>query len=137
MYKSKIHYTNKAVKDLFEDIQVVDEAGKAHKVPLIWANNEKVMTIITDMKNFKPPVMSILDTDIRLQDGQPVIAYELNCYTTYEEEMNQIIEQIILMFDNKGNCKLTHTARTESVLNRWLFHLEVEGIGVPVRTKGE
>lgn len=45
-YSRSIRGTDEGVKDLFRDIVVLDEAGKAHNVPIIWATQEKAVAYI-------------------------------------------------------------------------------------------
>lgn len=45
-YAKSIRGTDEAVKQLFEDIIVLDEAGKAHSIPIIWATQEKAVAYI-------------------------------------------------------------------------------------------
>jgi hypothetical protein len=45
-YARSIRGTDEAVRDLFKDIVVLDEAGKAHNVPIIWATQEKAVAYI-------------------------------------------------------------------------------------------
>jgi type II secretory pathway component PulC len=45
-YARSIRGTDEAVRDLFRDIVVLDESGKAHNVPIIWATQEKAVAYI-------------------------------------------------------------------------------------------
>jgi hypothetical protein len=45
-YGKSLRGTDEAVKQLFEDIVVLDEAGKAHQIPIIWATQEKAVAYI-------------------------------------------------------------------------------------------
>lgn len=45
-YARSIRGTDEAVKELFKDIVVLDENGKAHQVPIIWATQEKAVAYI-------------------------------------------------------------------------------------------
>lgn len=45
-YAKSLRGTDEAVKQLFEDIIVLDESGKAHSVPIIWATQEKAVAYI-------------------------------------------------------------------------------------------
>lgn len=45
-YAKSIRGTDEAVKDLFNDIVVLDESGKAFNVPIIWATQEKAVAYI-------------------------------------------------------------------------------------------
>lgn len=45
-YAKSIRGTDEAVRDLFRNIVVLDEAGKAFPVPIIWATQEKAVAFI-------------------------------------------------------------------------------------------
>jgi len=45
-YAKSIRGTDEAVMDLFRDIVVLDESGKAHQIPIIWATQEKAAAYI-------------------------------------------------------------------------------------------
>jgi hypothetical protein len=45
-YQKSIRGTDEAMKDLFNDLVVLDESGKAHKIPIIWATQEKAVAFI-------------------------------------------------------------------------------------------
>lgn len=45
-YAKSLRGTDEAVKQLFEDLVVIDEAGKAHPVPIIWATQERAVAYI-------------------------------------------------------------------------------------------
>jgi hypothetical protein len=45
-YAKSIRGTDEGVTDLFRDIIVIDEAGKAHQVPIIWGTQEKAAAYI-------------------------------------------------------------------------------------------
>lgn len=45
-YGKSLRGTDEAVKQLFEDIIVLDETGKAHQIPIIWATQEKAVAYI-------------------------------------------------------------------------------------------
>lgn len=45
-YAKSIRGTDEAVKDLFRDIVVIDENGKAHNIPIIWGTQEKAAAYI-------------------------------------------------------------------------------------------
>jgi len=155
-YCKLLRKTDEAVKSLFSDLVVVNEEGDAHKVPCIWADYEKTRAYleqgsnelnldgtlkITDKIKARLPLISVYSTDITMPASLPVVGYTVNIKTLFQEDMNQILEQIILKFDNKKNCKLAGVARNYSdgevsqlrVLQS-TFGITVEGIGVPVET---
>jgi len=45
-YSKSIRGTDEACMDLFKDIIVLDESGKAHQIPIIWATQEKAVAYI-------------------------------------------------------------------------------------------
>lgn len=45
-YAKSIRGTDEAVRDLFRNIVVIDDAGKAHNVPIMWATQEKAVAFI-------------------------------------------------------------------------------------------
>lgn len=69
---------DEAVKDLFNDIVVIDEQGTAHKVPIIWATQERAVAAIlqenvrkddsTIVDPLRLPLMSIYDSDFSISN---------------------------------------------------------------------
>lgn len=45
-YAKSIRGTDEAVADLFRDLVVLDEAGKAHNIPIMWGTQEKAVAYI-------------------------------------------------------------------------------------------
>jgi len=45
-YQKSIRGTDEAMKNMFNDLVVIDEMGKAHNVPIIWATQEKAVAYI-------------------------------------------------------------------------------------------
>lgn len=45
-YAKSIRGTDEAIRELFKDIVVLDEAGKAHNVPIIWGTQERAVAYI-------------------------------------------------------------------------------------------
>lgn len=45
-YSNAIRGSDEAMKDMFNDIVVIDEQGQAHKVPIIWGTQEKAVAAI-------------------------------------------------------------------------------------------
>jgi hypothetical protein len=45
-YGRSLYGTDEAMKDLFRDIVVIDEMGKAHNVPIFWGTQEQAVAII-------------------------------------------------------------------------------------------
>lgn len=123
MKKSKIRLKDEEVINTFKDIVVVDEEGNTHKVPAIFANQEKTIAYsrlheidpedeLKDVKNkVKLPVVSVNRHGAFFSK----LYYTLEVYSLYQEDMNQIIEQVILKFkDNKGPIQLHSLHSNES-----------------------
>lgn len=145
-----------AMRDLFTDIVVIDENGKAHPIPIIWGTKEKaVAAILLDnvrkdetlvVDRIKLPMLAIHDSDIQFAvnryvyhkaldynrspiDNKPTmtisekydrdtvlgfargipvdISYTLYAWTLYQEDINQILEQILLKFSQTAYIKVT------------------------------
>jgi hypothetical protein len=45
-YEKSLRGTDEAVRKMFQDIVVIDESGKAHNIPIIWATQEKAVAYI-------------------------------------------------------------------------------------------
>lgn len=73
-YAKSVRGTDEAVKDLFSDIVVLDENGKAHHVPVIWATQEKAVAWILQDNTRKDE--SLVVDRIRL----PIIAVHASGY---------------------------------------------------------
>jgi hypothetical protein len=147
-YAKSVRGTDEAVKDMFTDIVVLDESGKAHQIPIIWATQEKAVAFILqenvrkdeslvvdrirlpmlaihasnyqfnqdrytyhkaidylrDLKNDWRPGFTVReryehDTVFGVSRGIPIdITYTVYAWTLYEEDMNQIVEQIVTKF---------------------------------------
>lgn len=71
---------DEAVKDLFEDVVVIDEQGTAHKVPIIWATQERAVAAIiqsnvrkdnsTVVDRLRLPMLAINDTDFTINNSR-------------------------------------------------------------------
>ena len=155
-YHKAIDGCDQAVTDLFKDIIVLDDAGKAHNVPIIWGTQEKAVLAITannyrkdnslvldritlpmlaihnsgieyDYKRYtyhkaldflrvhsknNIPGMAIRekwerDTVFGIAKGVPInISYKLYAWTLYNQDMNQIIEQIVPRFSSIAYIKV-------------------------------
>lgn len=84
-YAKSLRGTDEACVDLFKDIVVLDEAGKAHQIPIIWATQEKAVAYIIQENTRKDE--SLVVDRIRL----PMLAihasgynYNLNRYTYHK-----------------------------------------------------
>ena len=147
-YAKSLRGTDEACLDLFRDIVVLDESGKAHQIPIIWATQEKAVAYILQENTRKDeslvvdrirlPMLAInasgyqfnqnrytyhkaidylrnhkndwkpgfttseryeRDTVFGVSRGIPIdVSYTLYAWTLYEEDMNQIVEQIVTKF---------------------------------------
>lgn len=147
-YAKSLRGTDEAAMDLFRDVVVIDEAGKAHQVPIIWGTQEKAVAYILQENTRKDeslvvdrirlPMLAIYSSDYSFNqsrytyhravdylrhyrnDGKPGfttnekyerdtvfgvtrgipidIGYTLVAWTLYEEDMNQILEQVTSKF---------------------------------------
>jgi hypothetical protein len=146
-YSKALRGADEAMLDLFRNIVVLDEDGKAHIVPIIWGTQEKaVAALLQDnvrkdnslvVDRIRLPIMSIIssgtdmdlnrftyqksqsylswlnagkfgfttqekfekDTIFGVTRGIPVnVSYTLYLWTLYQEDMNQILEQVWLKF---------------------------------------
>lgn len=146
---SKIRKTDEQVLNLFKEIEVVDDNGNSHKVPCIWADTARAAAYVcqaikeedNQTDKIRLPVISIYGDNISMNGSEPVIHYKVRASCLFQEDMNQIIEQILLKFDNTKNCKLAKIDLNKSpgkdstirVIHSDL-EIYVEGIGVPVET---
>jgi hypothetical protein len=74
-YQKSIRGTDEAVKDMFKDIVVIDEAGKSHQVPIIWATQEKAVAWVLQDNTRKDE--SLVVDRIRL----PILAIHSSDFT--------------------------------------------------------
>lgn len=147
-YTRAFRGNNEAMVDLFRNIKVLDEDGKAHIVPIIWASQERAVaallqdnvrkdpTLVVD--RIRLPIMAIWasnyaldlnrytyqkarsllywwdcdkkagfttqekymkDTAFAVTRGLPMnITYTLYVWTLYQEDIDQILEQVMLKF---------------------------------------
>lgn len=155
-YAKSLRGTDEGVKDLFSDIIVIDESGKAHQVPIIWGTQEKAVAwILQDnvrkdeslvVDRIRLPILAIhpssmnfnqdryiyhkavdylrdysrdsvpgfttkeqyeRDTVFGVTRGLPVdIGYSLYVWTLYEEDMNQIVQQILPKISPMGYIRV-------------------------------
>lgn len=145
-YSRAIRGADEAMLDMFRNLIVLDEQGKQHTVPIIWASQEKaVAAILQDnvrkdaslvVDRIRLPICAVWNSGISFDQtrftyqkaysllpflganpgffkqekyvkdtifgvtrGLPVdITYNLYIWTLYEEDMNQILEQVLLKF---------------------------------------
>ncbi len=84
-YSKAMRGTDEAMQDMFGDLEVIDEDGKSHAVPIVWASQEKAVAIIM-MDNVRKDESLVVDR-IRL----PMLAisstdfsYDMNRYTYHQ-----------------------------------------------------
>lgn len=148
-YSRALRGANEAMLNMFSNTVVLDEEGKAHAVPIMWASQERAVAALIQenvrkdpsivVSRIKLPIMSIWanghafdqtrytyqqaqsflfwldplgegrgfttreqfdrDTTFGVTRGLPVnINYTLFVWTQYQEDMDQIIEQVMLKF---------------------------------------
>lgn len=73
-YAKSLRGTDEAVRDLFRDIVVLDEFGKAHQIPIIWGTQEKAVAFILQ-DNIRKDQSNVVDR-IRL----PMLAIHASDY---------------------------------------------------------
>jgi hypothetical protein len=81
-YSKALRGADEAVMDLFKDIVVLDEDGKAHRVPIIWGSQEKaVAAIVQDnvrkdnslvVDRIRLPILAIRSQDYQFNQGRYV-----------------------------------------------------------------
>lgn len=89
-YSKSVRATDEAIMDLFRDIVVIDEDGKAHPVPIIWATQERAVAAIVQ-ENVRKDETLVVDR-IRL----PMLAINATSYSinagryTYHKAINYL-----------------------------------------------
>lgn len=87
-YTKALRGTDEAVLDLFKNIVVLDEDGKAHRVPIIWGSQEKaVAAILQDnvrkdnslvVDRIRLPIMAIHSLDYQFNQSRYVYHKAVN-----------------------------------------------------------
>lgn len=155
-YSKSIRGTDEAILDMFRNLVVIDEDGKAWPIPVVLGTPEKaVAAIVQDnvrkdetlvVDRIKLPMLAITQTGIdydverytyhkalnyfRREDdnkpgftikekyqrdtvfgiakGIPInIGYTITAWTMYQEDMNQIIEQVLTKFSQSAYIRVT------------------------------
>lgn len=154
-YSKSIRGTDEAILDMFRNVIVIDEDGKAWPIPVLLGTPEKaVAAIVQDnvrkdetlvVDRIKLPMLAITQTSIdydlerysyhkalnyfRRPDGKPGytikekhsrdtvfgfargipvnIGYTITAWTMYQEDMNQIIEQVLTKFSQAAYIRVT------------------------------
>jgi hypothetical protein len=87
-YSKALRACDEAVMDLFRELVVLDEDGKAHPVPIIWASQEKaVAAILMDnvrkdnslvVDRVRLPILAIYSNDIQMNRDKYIYHKALN-----------------------------------------------------------
>ena len=90
------------VLDIFKRLVVINEDGYVSKVPVIYGTKEKLQGVPRLRDNIVLPLVGLCRKDIHTvkYSGQAWLAdYELTIWTFFQEDMNQILEQVMLPFN--------------------------------------
>lgn len=120
---SNLHKNHLAAMDLFRDLEITNDKGAKFIVPLMYANEDKIKTLLKVEKKIKPPLLFMYNSGITpaldmtsyistsgvdLSKGNVVpstskynVNYHLHVLTLYEEDMNNIIEKVLTVFKTK------------------------------------
>lgn len=105
-YSKFFRRADQAIMDEFNEIVHLDETGKAHKVPVIWATDDKAAAYCrAEPDKIKLPLINIYRGDMFFND-KICCYYHLTIQTLYEEDMNQILEQSVQKFHPKFKNKI-------------------------------
>jgi hypothetical protein len=151
MTVSLLKRADEAMLDMFKDIKVATDSGTTHVVPAIYANEAKALSRIfyeadkhlDDIKAFsqkiKLPLLALERVEFNFAGTDVEIGYKLNAYSMYNEDMNQIIEQVITKFKDENkpyklkkiNKADDDNPRTNSIkVCHWQFDLTLAGLGI-------
>ena len=97
-YAKSIRGTDEACMDLFRDVIVIDESGKAHQIPIIWATQEKAVAYILQENTRKDE--SLVVDRIRL----PMMAIHASNYN-YNNNRYTYHKAIDYLRDHRENWK--------------------------------
>jgi hypothetical protein len=105
-YSKSIRATDEAVMDLFRDLVVIDDDGKAHPIPIIWATQERAVAAVVQ-NNVRKDETLVVDR-IRL----PMLAISA---TEYSIDTNRYTyhRAIHYLRDAKGKPAFTASERYE------------------------
>jgi hypothetical protein len=95
-YPKSIRGTDEAMQDLFRNLVVIDEDGKAHPVPIIWGTQERaVQYVLADnvrkdnslvVDRIKLPLLAIHSTDISFDENRYVYHQALDYLRYYRDD---------------------------------------------------
>jgi hypothetical protein len=109
-YSKSVRATDEAVMDLFRDIVVIDEDGKAHPIPIIWATQERAVAAVVQ-ENVRKDETLVVDR-IRL----PMLAISATEYSinsaryTYHKALSYLRD-----FSNKPSFTGTEKYEKDTV----------------------
>ena len=103
-YSKFFRSCDKATMDEFREFVCIDDNGKANKVPIIWATDEKAESFLK-MSGVGLPLMNIYRGDLFFND-KICSYYHLTMRSMYEEHMNQMLEQAVVKFHPKFKNKI-------------------------------
>lgn len=154
MLNSVLRRCNEGMMSFFEDIVVVDHKGQSHDVPILYGTVEqakdwafaladqfldKALTKADYFKMFNVlqrfPVLNLELINSDFEAEQPKLTYRLHALSTLREEMDQMVEQVVLKFDNRKHYKLESISSGEDIVNhscrlkKWEFIVTLEGLG--------
>lgn len=105
--KFKIKKYDEAFMDQFRKMIVVSEEGKSHEVPIIWGTNERAAAAAFQanirkdnslaVDRIRLPLLNAWRIGLRCEDVIK-IDYNLCAWTLYQEDANQLLEQILYNF---------------------------------------
>lgn len=99
-YSKFFRRCDEATMDEFRDTLIIDDTGKASKVPIIWATEDKTEAFLRSTDKIKLPLMNIYRGDLFFAE-KIVAYYHVTIRSLYEEHMNQIVEQAVVKFHPK------------------------------------
>jgi hypothetical protein len=151
-YSNLILRTDKAVKELFDNLFVVAEDGTSHPVPCVWGNeNDVVNSIINkDADNnltIELPIVSVESTKLladteteydrlEIDPAQITIRYEVAAHMMYKTDCNQVVEQVLLALAKPVYIDQLDGWKTRVTLYHVDFNLEASGpsqVGLSVK----
>lgn len=140
---------DEAMFDKFKELFLVDEDGQRHQLPAIYGSKEEAVSYVfakadenlNDIKKFavtvKLPLLALERENFNYESEDLVVGYKLHAYSLFQEDMNQISEQVIKMFADKTKpYKLKNAAKAETDNNKsfkeihWEFDLTLSGLGI-------
>jgi hypothetical protein len=104
-YSQFLRRCDQATMDEFKGIICIDDTGNAHKVPVIWATDERAASCFEHEKfdvelpctQIRLPLINVYRGDLFLNEKINT-HYHLTAHGLFEEDMNQILEQIMVKF---------------------------------------